>query len=88
MKTTMFAVLHNGRTGEDVKKVEICNVILDEYRRMSGERYNKLKREMEKLIKPAPKAHYWRLETAEGLQDTFGGYPAEVPYVRFEKVDE
>lgn len=84
MKTTMYAILHNGSTNEDVKKIDLCNVILDEGR-MSGERYNKLKRQMMNTVSNAPKAHYWRLETAEGLRDTFGGYPAETPFVKFEE---
>lgn len=87
MKTTMYAILRDGREGKDVRKVEICKVILDE-NRISGDRYNRLKREMNKLVNPAPKAHYWRLETEEGLRDTFGGYPADVPYVRFEAYEK
>lgn len=84
MKTTMYAILTNGRTGADVQRVELCGVILDEGR-MSADRYNRLKRQMNQMVKPAAKAHYWRLETAEGLRDTFGGYPA-CSYVTFAEV--
>ena len=84
MKTTMYAVLINGHTGEEVKRVELCNVILDEGR-ISAQRYNRLKDQMVKVkyLNGTPKAHYWSLRTAEGLRDTFGGYPAYT-YVRFE----
>lgn len=75
MKTEIYAVLHDGHTGADVQRVELCTVILDEDR-MSAERYNRLKRQMLRTVKPAGKSQYWRLETAEGLCDTFGGYPA------------
>ena len=74
-KTTMFAILHDGHSGKDIQRVELCNVILDEGR-MSPERYNRLKRQMRKTVNPEKKAQYWRLETAEGLRDTFGGYRA------------
>lgn len=85
MKTTIYAILKNGRTGADVQRVELCSVILDE-NRLSADRYNRLKRQMLKTVKPAPKAHSWRLETAEGLRDTFGGYPA-LSFVRFAEVE-
>ena len=83
MKHEMYAILRNGRIGEDVQKVFLCNVILDEGR-MSVERYNKLKRQMWKAVSTAKKGHCWRLETGDGLRDTFGGYPA-FTYVRFAK---
>lgn len=86
MKTTMCAVLKNGRTGEDVQKVELCNVMLDDGM-MSAERYNRLKRQMLRTVKAAPKSHYWALVTTEGLRDTFGGYPAfaNVSFVKEDK---
>lgn len=84
MKTTIYAILRNGRTGADVQRVELCSVVLDE-NRMSADRYNRLKLQMNKAVKPAGKGYSWRLETAEGLRDTFGGYPA-FTYVRFEAV--
>ena len=84
MKTTIFAILRNCQTGQDVQRVELCNVILDEGR-MSCERYNRLKRQMFNTVKPEKKGYRWRLETAEGMRDTFGGYPAYTPFVRFKK---
>lgn len=86
MKTTIYAILRNGHTGEDVQRVKLCDVILDEGR-ISADRYNRLKRQMFNSVKPAPKSHYWRLETAEGLRDTFGGYPAAYPFIRFSEVE-
>ena len=83
MKTTIYAVLSNGRTGEDVKKVDLGRAILDEGR-MSARTYDSFKRKMFKECGAAPKAHSWRLETAEGLRDTFGGFPA-INFVRFEE---
>lgn len=82
MKTTIYAILQNGHTGLDVKKVELGKAILDE-NRMSARTYDSFKRKMFKECGQAPKAHSWRLETAEGLRDTFGGHPA-FSYVRFE----
>lgn len=85
MKTTIFAILRNGRTGDDVKKVELGKAIIyDE--KMSARTYDGLKRRMFKECGTAPKAHYWRLETAEGLRDSFGGYPAvgDVKFVEAE----
>ena len=75
MKTIIFAILSNGHTGADVKRVELGKAILDEGR-MSARVYDSFKRKLEKECGSAPKAHSWRLETAEGLRDTFGGYPA------------
>lgn len=87
MKTTIYAILTNGHNGTDVKKYEIGKAILDEGR-MSARTYDVLKRKMFKECGAAPKAHYWRIETAEGLRDSFGGYPANgyVSYVKFVEV--
>lgn len=75
MKTTVFAVLYDKRTGNPLQRVELCNAILGEGR-MSADRYNRLKRQMFKATKPAGKGTYWHIETANNLHDTFGGYPA------------
>ncbi len=83
MKTTINAILINGHTNEVTRRVELCNVILDE-NRMSADRYNLLKRQMWKTVGQASKGFYWALETTEGLRDTFGGYPAH-GFVRFEE---
>lgn len=84
MKTTIYAILRDSRTGADVKKVELGRAILDDGR-MSARTYDGFKRKLLKECGAAPKAHFWRLETAEGLRDTFGGYPA-ISFVRFEEV--
>lgn len=81
MKTTVFAILHNGRNGNDVKNVKLGEAILEDGK-MSARTYDGFKRKMFKECGAAPKAHYWRLETAEGLRDSFGGYPA-IADVRF-----
>lgn len=81
MKTMIYAILRNGRTGNDVKKVELGEAILDDGR-MSARTYDGFKRKMMRECGAAPKAHYWRLETAEGLRDSFGGYPA-INFVAF-----
>lgn len=82
MKTTIYAILHDGHSGKDVKKVELGKAILDECR-ISASIYDGFKRKMFKKCGAAPKSHYWRLETAEGLRDSFGGYPAYAS-VKFE----
>ena len=82
MRTTIYAILRDGRTGEDVKRVELGKAILDDGR-MSARTYDAFKRQLDRDHGRAPKAHAWRLETAEGLRDTFGGYPA-LGRVRFE----
>lgn len=57
------------------ERVFLCAVQLDDGR-MSADRYNRLHRQMVKTVPPPKKAHFLQLETADGLQDTFGGYPA------------
>lgn len=80
MKTTIYAVLRNGHTGTDIKKVELGKAILDEGR-MSFRTYTSFRRK----LSPAPKACYWQLESAEGLKaDTSNEYAES--YIRFKEV--
>lgn len=82
-KHQIVAKLYN-RNHQAVQEVPLCAVLLDDGR-MSADRYDRLVRQLRKASQPAPKAHYWHLETADGLHDTFGGYPASDSrsFVRF-----
>lgn len=73
-KHTIVAKLYN-RRAEVVKEITLCNVLLDN-QRMSAGRYNRLKRQFLRVTANVRKSHYWRMETTDGLIDTFGGYPA------------
>lgn len=82
-KTEIYAILR--KQSEDVRIVNLGEITLE--RREDGsvatpDEYNRVKAELLKLP-PAKKGCHWRLQTAEGLRDKFGGYPAEFN-VRFE----
>ena len=68
MKTTIYAVLHNGRTGKDIKKTEICRAILyGDDNRISADKYRRIWGQIRKLPR-AEKGYYYYVETAEGLR--------------------
>lgn len=67
MKTTIYAVLHNGRTGKDEKKTEICRAILYDDNRISADKYRRIWGQIHKLPR-AGKGSYYFVETAEGLR--------------------
>lgn len=79
-KHQIVAKLYN-RNHIVVKEVPLCTVLLDDGR-MSAERYDRLNRQFFNTVQPAPKSHFWRLETADGLVDTFGGVHP-IGFVRF-----
>lgn len=81
--TTIYAVLMNGHTDTEIKRIRLCRVQLDDGR-MSANRYNRLKRQMREVVENPPRAHYWTLLTEDGRRDTFGGYPA-FGYITFEE---
>lgn len=81
--TEIFAILR--KRGEDVKNVKVGEITLErreDHSVATPEEYNRIKRALLKFP-PEKKGEYWRLQTAEGLRDKFGGYPAEFN-VRFE----
>lgn len=89
MKTTIIAVLCD--KGTELKSVEICTAILDENNAVSARKYDEIKRQLWKLEgKTTPKNFHWQIRTAEGLRDTFGGYPATgfLRSVHFERNEE
>jgi len=81
--TEIFAILR--KRGEDVKNVKVGEITLErreDHSVATPEEYNRIKKVLLKFP-PEKKGEYWRLQTAEGLHDKFGGYPAEFN-VRFE----
>lgn len=83
-KHHIIAKLYN-RKRQPVNEIPLGTVLLDDGR-MSADRYDRLKRQLFNTAQPAPKAHFWRIETTDGLVDTFGGYPA-LGFVRFAHPD-
>lgn len=76
-KTQAYAILRT--RGEDVRIVPLGEIKLEQREDCAiakAVEYNRIKRELLKL--PAAKrGSFWRIQTAEGLHDRFGGYPAE-----------
>ena len=79
-KQKMYAVTY-GRDGMEIRREQIGVSILDDEGRVSARVYNGLKRKALKL--QTKKGQTMNIVTEDGRRDSFGGYPADVPYIRF-----
>lgn len=84
MLTKIYANLVKGN-GDIIDRRQIGTAILDDDNRISGRKFNQLKRHAMKAFPDRIKRTYLVLSTEEGKTASFGGYPCHGEFVRFEK---
>ena len=84
MITKIYAVLMNGN-GAILDRKQIGTAILDDDDRISGRKFNQLKRHAMKAFPDRIKCTYLVLSTEDGKTASFGGYPCIYEFVRFAK---
>lgn len=80
MKTKIYANII--REGKVLETKQIGTAILDDWR-VSGRKFNSLKREAMKQFPNTAKGEYMTLTTECGKVAKFGGYPCPYEFVRF-----
>ena len=83
--TKIIAKLYNHRNGQCVR-TEVLHTARMEDGYISAAVYDRIKRKLFKFGRE-PKAHSWTIQTEDGREDTFGGYPASdtLSRVKFER---
>lgn len=86
--TKIIAKLYNHRSGQ-VVRTEVLHTARMEDGYISAAVYDRIKRKLFKFG-ASPKAHSWTIQTEDGREDTFGGYPASgyLNRVKFENEEE
>lgn len=81
----IIAKLYNHRNGQ-VVRTEVLHTARMEDGYISAAVYDRIKRKLFKFGRE-PKAHSWTIQTEDGREDTFGGYPASdtLSRVKFER---
>ena len=92
MKKTVYGVQYKSTTKGDIetKRVDLGQATFDEDNSISLSKYDELKRKVFKEFR-SYQGYYIKLETADGLVDTFGGYPASSSFynrITFKSKDE
>ena len=71
----IIAKLYNHRNGQCVRTEVLHTARMEDGCYISAAVYDRIKRKLFKFG-TSPKAHSWTIQTEDGREDTFGGYPA------------
>lgn len=82
MLTKIYANLVKGN-GDIIDHKQIGTAILDDDDRISGRKFNQLKRAAMKEFPCRIKRTYITITTDDGREADFGGYPCQYEFVRF-----